>query len=240
MSPGTANSAGWTGTDSEVAPSTHGLEDLRLAIVNDYEVIVAGVRSMLRPYLAQDVVELDVDAAPSEPVDIALLDTYGQPGLGIDTLRSLVASPKVGAAVVYSWTMSELARAQAFEAGARGLIAKSLPAAEVVAALRAVADGRIVDTRAPSRAPAVWPGADWGLTSRESEVVALLSTGASNRSIAASLYVSENTVRTHLKSIFKKVGVTSRSQLVARALGDTAFASRIVSPPPIKRQGGAQ
>lgn len=240
MSPVTADSAGSTGNESAKSPSAHGLEDLRLAVVNDYEVVVAGVRSMLKPHLAQDVVELDVNQAPDEPVDIALLDTYGQPGLGLDTLRALVASPKVGAAVVYSWTMTEVAWAQALEAGARGLIAKALPADQVVAALRAVVDGKVVYTRAASRPPAVWPGAEWGLTSRESEVVALLSTGMSNRSIAESLFVSENTVRTHLKSIFKKVGVTSRSQLVARALVDGPFASRAVAPPSIKRQGGLQ
>jgi DNA-binding CsgD family transcriptional regulator len=48
-----------------------------------------------------------------------------------------------------------------------------------------------------------------------------------NRAIAEALFVSENTVRTHLKAVFRKLGVTNRSQAVARALGDESFASRV-------------
>jgi DNA-binding CsgD family transcriptional regulator len=47
-----------------------------------------------------------------------------------------------------------------------------------------------------------------------------------NRAMAEALFVSENTVRTHLKAVFRKLGVTNRSQAVARALGDESFATR--------------
>jgi DNA-binding NarL/FixJ family response regulator len=47
-----------------------------------------------------------------------------------------------------------------------------------------------------------------------------------NKAIAEALFVSENTVRTHLKAVFRKLGVTNRSQAVARALGDESFATR--------------
>ena len=70
---------------------------LRVAIVNDYEVIVAGVMAMLAPQRYRvDVVELDVQQDPENNVDVALFDSYGQPGLGLHRIRSLVTDGRVG------------------------------------------------------------------------------------------------------------------------------------------------
>jgi DNA-binding CsgD family transcriptional regulator len=94
-----------------------------------------------------------------------------------------------------------------------------------VASLQAVAAGDTVETgRFRSTRLGVWPGVHWGLSARESETLALLTTGMPNRAIADALFVSENTVRTHLKSIFRKVGVSNRSQALARALADPSLA----------------
>jgi NarL family two-component system response regulator LiaR len=198
---------------------------LRVAIVNDYEVIVAGVRAMLMPYRDDlDVVELDVSHNPDHLVDVALFDTYGQPALGLERIKSLAATTQVGAVAVYTWTATPAIRLAALRAGALGIIAKTLPAADLVEAIQDVAAGRSVDTGQFSGATrGTWPGWQWGLTPRESEALALLTTGMGNRAIAEALFVSENTVRTHLKAVFKKLDVTSRSQAVARALSDTAF-----------------
>ena len=212
---------------AEGGPAAGGAPDrpLRLSIVNDYELIVAGLGTMLQPYADRvAVVEFDVRAEPEQTVDLVLFDTFGQPSLGLPRIRSMVESGRVGAVVVYTWTLSDSGRAAALEAGARGLVAKSLPTARLVGALEAVAAGEVVDTgefRPPG--PGRWPGIDWGLTARESETLALLATGMGNRAIAEALYVSENTVRTHLKSVFRKLGVKSRSQAVARALTDASF-----------------
>jgi two-component system, NarL family, response regulator LiaR len=201
---------------------------LRVAIVNDYEVIVAGVRAVLAPHGRQvDVVELDVEQNPVHRVDVALFDTYGQPGLGIPRVRSLVHSDRVAAVAVYTWALSQASRQAALQAGARGLIAKAVPAQTLVESLWAVAGGQVVDTggfRGVMQGP--WPGSQWGLTARESETLALLAIGMANRSIAEALFVSENTVRTHLKAVFRKLSVTSRSQAVARALSDPGFVTR--------------
>ena len=200
----------------------------RVAVVNDYEVIVAGVRAMLASHRDQvDVVEIDVQQDPDHLVDVALFDTYGQLLLGLDRVRSLVASERVGAVAIYTWTLTKASRAAARRAGARGLIAKALPAGELVDALVAVAGGQFIDTGGfRGRTGGQWPGSQWGLTGRESEVLALLATGLPNRAIGDALFVSENTVRTHLKAVFRKLGVTSRSQAVARALTDPTFATR--------------
>jgi DNA-binding NarL/FixJ family response regulator len=201
---------------------------LRVAIVNDYEVIVAGVMAMLASQRYRvDVVELDVQQNPENPVDVALFDSYGQPGLGLHRIRSLVADERVGSVAVYTWTLTKASRAAAFNAGARGLIAKTLPADQLVTSLQAVASGQVVETRGfRGEAEGQWPGSKWSLTARESETLALVATGMPNRAIAEALFVSENTVRTHLKAVFRKLGVTNRSQAVARAVADESFVTR--------------
>jgi DNA-binding NarL/FixJ family response regulator len=207
-------------------------DQVRVAIVNDYEVIVAGVLSMLAPFCHRvEVVELAVQEHPKCDVDVALFDAYGQPELGVGRIRSLAQDGNVGSVAVYTWTLTKAGRESAFRAGARGLIAKSLPAAAVVEALHALADGRMVETDGfRGGMQGAWPGSQWRLSSRESEVLALLATGMPNQAIADALYVSENTVRTHLKAVFRKLSVTNRSQAVARALSDPSFAIRQSNP----------
>jgi two-component system, NarL family, response regulator LiaR len=201
---------------------------LQVAIVNDYELVVAGITAMLTPHRSRvGVVELDVDQDPAHAVDVALFDTYGQPGLGLHRVRSLAANERVGAVAVYTWSLTETSRAAAYNAGARGLIAKTLSAEELVGCLEAVAQGQVVETGGfRGGIKAHWPGSSWGLSARESEVLALAASGLSNRAIAEALFVSENTVRTHLKAVFRKLGVTSRSQAAARALTDESFLTR--------------
>lgn len=201
---------------------------VRVALVNDYDVIVAGILGMLAPYQDRiEVIETDVGGVPRRRVDVALFDTYGQAGLGVERIRALADDANVGAVAVYTWSLSPGGRAAALAAGARAFLAKGLPASALVEALEAVAAGDVVDTggfRGPARG--TWPGAQWQLSARESEIVALLAEGMPNRAIAASLYISENTVRTHLKSVFRKLGVTTRSQAVVRALSDPSFQQR--------------
>jgi DNA-binding NarL/FixJ family response regulator len=204
---------------------------IKVALVNDYELVVAGLNRLLEPHRsAIEVVELDVRATPDSPVDVALFDTYGQPGLGIDRIQDLVATDHVAAVAVYTWNLSPSAREAALRAGARGLLAKAAPARQLARDLVRVANGEYVDNAGASggsgHPQSTWPGARWGLSPRESEVLALLSTGMSNRDMAESLYVSENTIRTHLKGVFRKLGVHNRSQAVAKALGDPSFGIR--------------
>ena len=71
-----------------------------------------------------------------------------------------------------------------------------------------------------------WPFDDHGLSARESEVLALLSEGLSNQQIADALYLNVETVRSHLKQVYSKLGVHTRTQATARALRDPAFQHR--------------
>jgi DNA-binding NarL/FixJ family response regulator len=198
---------------------------LRVALVNDFELILRGLEAMLGPLRDRVlVVELDVGSNPEYRVDIALFDTYGHARGGVDRVRSLVMDPQIGAVVAYTWSLAPERLDAVIAAGARGVLSKSTPAAELLDALEAIDRGEIVVspvTRRPRGCS--WPGHDFGLTERESEVAAFLAAGISNQEIADALFISVHTVKTHLKGIFQKTGAVSRTQAVARIAEDVEF-----------------
>ena len=191
---------------------------VRIAIVNDYEIVVAGVAAMLEPYSDRiDIVELDAGHPVASPVDVVLYDTFGQvQGDGID-LEDLVQGS--GAKVcVFSWNLQEGLVERAIRRGARGYLSKALTAAEVVDAIERIHAGEIVhDTRVDvdEGAHGAWPGREHGLTQRESEVLALITQGMTNQEIAERAYISINSVKTYIRTAYRKIGVQRRSQAVA-------------------------
>jgi DNA-binding NarL/FixJ family response regulator len=204
---------------------TRRAERTRVALVNDYEIILRGIESMLRPFRdSVEVVELDIERNPDQFVDVALFDPYGHPQLGLDRIRELAHDRHVGVVVLYSWSYATDRVDAARAAGARGVLAKSMTADDLVDAIRRVADDQeVVSTSFGRAVRQPWPGHDFGLTLRESEVAAFLAQGLRNRDIAGSLWVSENTVKTHLKSIFQKMSVQSRAEAIVRISRDGSF-----------------
>jgi len=122
---------------------------------------------------------------------------------------------------------------EGLRAGAAGYLTKQVLADELLAQLRRVLAGDIVVD--PSLAGRValsaarlhrgefWPGASLGLSQRESEVLELMVHGNANRAIAARLVLGEETIKTHVRSIYRKLGVADRSQAVALALREGTF-----------------
>ena len=198
---------------------------LRVALVNDFELILRGLEAILGPFPDRVlVVVLDVGGNPEHRVDIALFDTYGHARGGVDRVRSLAIDPGIGAVVVYTWSLAPERIDAVLAAGARGVLSKSNSAEELLDALADIDRGEIVVSpviRRPSGCS--WPGHDFGLTERESEVAAFLAAGLSNQEIADALFISVHTVKSHLKAIFQKTGVVSRTQAVARIGGDVEF-----------------
>lgn len=208
--------------------STH--ERTRVALVNDYELVVHGLEGMLRPFRDRiNVVELDIDHAPDCNVDVALFDTDDE-DLALHRVTSLAHNPHVRAVAIYTWSVTNEQLEAAVAAGARGVLSKSLPADELVAAIETVANGKFVGPAHDVGAAPRWPGRNLGFTARESEVAMLLAEGLKNRDIAHALWVSENTVKTHLKTIFRKMDVTSRGQVIAILSVDPAFRRWNVTP----------
>jgi DNA-binding NarL/FixJ family response regulator len=196
----------------------------RLAIVDDYAVVVAGVASFLEAERI-DVVETGASTPVVSDVDVVLFDTFGQiQGEGID-LEDFVrdSGAKV---VVYSWNLKPQLIDQALAAGASGYLSKVLTGPQIVKALERVMAGEIViltgDHETSVGGAGDWPGRSVGLSSREAEMVALISQGLSNQEIAARAFISMNSVKSYIRSAYRKIGVTSRTQAMLWAV-DNGF-----------------
>jgi two-component system, NarL family, response regulator LiaR len=201
---------------------------LRVAVANDYELVVAGLAGMLASYAPRVEVagEVVVGEPVQEPVDIVLYDTYGREGIAADALRSLLNTDGVDRVAVFTFAPSPIVEQTAASLGAAAVLPKTLSATELVNALEAIAEGRepFIPNRVRHTADErFWPGRERGLTERESEVVVLLAQGLRNQEIASALYVSIDTVKTHLRAAFRKLGVTNRAQATAAVLRDPAF-----------------
>jgi DNA-binding NarL/FixJ family response regulator len=213
---------------------------MRLVIVDDHQMVLDGLKAMLRPYAAQ--VEVAGEASdPREAVslvarlepDAVLLDVRLRGASGLDVcsdIRAACPSCKVVFLTVYD---DEQYLYQAMRVGAAGFLLKRIRGGELVEYLRRIGDGEVLID--PSLAGRValsaarlhrgefWPGAHLGLTQRESEVLGLLVSGRSNRAIAGQLTLSAETIKTHVRGIYRKLDVSDRAAAVAAALREGIF-----------------
>lgn len=190
-----------------------------VALVDDYDVVVMGVANILDQYRDQVVVaELDSNRAVNDVVDIVLYDSFAQPESDHDEIAVLVRNPNARRVVVYTWNFAPDLVESALKQGVSGYLSKALPARDLVEALCSVHDGQTMVTPTPGRSrPANgldWPGRNEGLTDRESEVLALITQGLSNADVARLTYLSPNTVKSYIRSSYRKIGVDSRTQAV--------------------------
>ena len=102
--------------------------------------------------------------------------------------------------------------------GASGYLSKTLPAQALVAAIESIHGGEVVISPDPGKARIdvglEWPGKPEGLSNRESEILALITQGKPNSEIARLTYLSPNTIKTYIRSAYRKIGVRSRTQAV--------------------------
>ncbi|QHC58931.1 response regulator transcription factor [Rathayibacter sp. VKM Ac-2760] len=192
---------------------------LTVALVDDYDVVLKGLAHMFDHYRDRVVVaEIDANAALSDRIDIVLYDSFAQPESDLQELADLVRNPRAEHVVVYTWNFHPDLVADALEQGVRGYLSKTLPARELVAALEAVRSGELVVSEPPRRAGTApgldWPGRHEGITDRESEILALITQGKSNADVAALTYLSPNTVKSYIRSVYGKIGAASRTQAV--------------------------
>jgi len=164
------------------------------------------------------VTELDANKPVKDPVDIALYDAFGQPESDQEEIAVLLANPRASRVVVYTWNFHPSLVESALRIGVSGYLSKRLPARELVAALEAVHAGEVVVSDPPPRARSAsgldWPGKSEGLTDREAEILALITQGKSNAEVASLTYLSPNTVKSYIRNIYRRIGVTSRTQAV--------------------------
>ena len=200
-----------------IQPST--ATPITVALVDDYDVVLLGVAQMLDQYRDRVLIaEIDTNKPVKDAVDIALYDSFAQPESDHDDIRVLVDNPQARKVVVYTWNFHPDLVSTARKQGVHGYLSKTLPARELVAALEAVHAGEIVVSEPPPRAKTAsglnWPGRGDGLTDRESEILALITQGKSNAEVAALTYLSPNTVKSYIRTIYRKIDVGSRTQAV--------------------------
>ncbi|HET9420190.1 MAG TPA: response regulator transcription factor [Nocardioides sp.] len=212
---------------------------IRVVLADDQPLVRTGLRMILSAEPDIEVVAEAADGAEAiarcaelQP-DVVLMDVR-MPGTdGIEATRSVTAiedPPRV--LVLTTFDLDEVVY-DALRAGASGFLLKDAPEDRLVAAIRVMADGgslfapsvtrRLIEEFSNRGVP---PVVDLhGLTDREHEVLRLVARGLSNAEIGAELYVTENTVKTHVARLLMKLGVRDRVQAVV-----LAYESGLVRP----------
>jgi len=213
---------------------------LRLVLVDDHEMVLHGLDAMLGHFADEvQIVGTATSAATALRAvaaavpDVVLCDVRIGKESGLDLCREITVqypSVKVVVLTVYD---DEHYLFQALRVGASGYILKRIDGGELVRHLRRVREGEtVIDSALAGRvalsaarldAGEFWPGAHLGLTQRESEVLELLVSGHSNKGVAAKLVVSEDTVKTHIRGLYRKLGVSDRSGAISVALREGLF-----------------
>ena len=199
-----------------------GHDPVRVALLNDHALVVAGLAEMLRPYADRVRIEdVQVKAPPQAAVDIALYDTYGVDLEQAHWSHYLGSGWTPSYVVVYSWGNPDTTPLEVADRGPAVLqISKALDGAQLVRALEQInATGtydvpREAATTTAGPTGRQWPGQAQGLTERESEIVSLIVEGLNNNDVAARLFLGINTVKTYIRSAYRTMGVTSRSNAV--------------------------
>lgn len=213
---------------------------IRVVLVDDHQMVLDGLRAMLGAHTAQiEVVAATTDPAEAKRLitelepDIALVDVRMRSISGLELCEELHRIAPETRTVLLSVYDDEQYLFEGLRAGAVGYLTKQVLTDELLAQLQRVIAGDIVIDPALAGRVALsaarlargefWAGAALGLTQRESEVLDLMVRGQSNKAIADRLILGEETIKTHVKSIYRKLDVTDRSQAVARALREGVF-----------------
>ncbi|STD05611.1 Transcriptional regulatory protein devR (dosR) [Dermatophilus congolensis] len=190
---------------------------ITVAIVNDYPIVVAGVAHLLASDPRITVVEHATNTTPRSRVDIALFDTFAAGNHIENDVIPLLEAPYIGKVIIYSWDPRDAHARQALALGAAGFLDKRISAEQLADALISIHTGEHTHVQDPDHTTPVikkWPGQTAGLSPREAEVVALITQGFTNDQIAQSCYLSINSVKSYIRSAYRKMGVERRSQAV--------------------------
>ena len=203
---------------------------IRTVIVDDHAVVRAGLRLLLDAERDIEVVAEAGDAreaifeARAQKPDVILLDVVMPGRSGLEAIPDLMKESPESRILVLSMQDDAAYVREAFGSGASGYVLKEAADAEVVEAVREVAQGRryvhpvlgarLVAADADERAKAE---AD-PLSDREHEILRLLALGHTNQEIANSLYLSVRTVETHRAHIMQKLRISTRAELVRYAI----------------------
>ena len=197
--------------------------NIRVALLGGDELVRRGLESMLRT-LGGFELGMIKDRARL-PIDIALVETFGT-SLQDTTLARAAADPYIARVAVFTWNHHPGLVDDVLRDGVSGYLGKSLTAAQLGRALRAIHLGDRVVAPALAHQPVgvtTTAGASSeadSLTDRERETLANIATGRSNEQIAHEMGISLNSVKSYIRSAYRKIGVQSRSQAVLWAVSN--------------------
>ena len=211
---------------------------MRLLLVDDHTLVRKGIATVLQQRFPEaEVLEAEgADAAvevlkDATAVDIALVDVRMPTRDGLDLLKEIKGSwPDIRVIMLTSFDHARYVKAALAE-GADGYMLKDASPEDLDQAIRVAmaGGGNVLSARAmralfedeggSSDDDDDAPRRPENLTKRELDILALLSEGRSNRDISRHLYLSEKTVKAHLAAVFRKLGVTNRTQAAMAAVG---------------------
>ena len=208
---------------------------VRVLLANDSELIVEGLRTMLEPYVDRVQVvgtavgdpEILLESIDGAQVDVMCIDAFTRAGAGLDAARMVLETDPKFAVAVFTEVAELRTLFAALRLGVKGYLLKTMSSEELVSALEQLAAGRtVVDPELGAEAAllaarttgaADWEGAHLGLSRREAEVLRTLAAGGGVDAIARELGVGRETIRSHLRQIYRKLGVNERAAAVAVA-----------------------
>lgn len=226
---------------SESSPKT-----IRIMIIDDHAVVRAGLRMLIENHPTMEVVAMAssgseaLDILARESADLILLDLDLGKENGLTFVQELRAASNSARILILTGLRDPAAHRQAVKLGAMGVVVKDQAADVLIKAIEKVNAGEIWLDRATmgnvlnemtAQGLSELDSAETrinSLTDREREVVALIAEGLKNKQIGTRLFISETTVTHHLSSIFSKLGVSDRLELVIYAFGNNLV--RIPNP----------
>lgn len=213
---------------------------MRVLLVDDHEVVRQGLTAMLARYAQRIRIVGEADNAEQaerlalnlQP-DVVLCDVRLGGASGLDVCERLATRLPTARVVMLSVHDEPQYLYQALRAGAAGYLLKRVRGEELASQIeRAAAGETVIDAALAGRVALhaarldsgeFWSGAAMGLTQRESEVLELIVAGLSNRAVASKLVLGEETVKTHLRGLYRKLEVNDRAGAVTVALREGLF-----------------
>ncbi len=211
------------GAGSDPAPG-----DVRLIVVDDHPVVCSGIVQLLGRHWGIDVVgqarngEQAVDLASRLLPDVVLMDLRMPTMSGVEATRRIRALPQAPQVVILTTYETDEDISRAVGAGAIGYLLKDSSREQIIDAVRSAAQGRAVMSAGVTsrfmQAAQRGSSASGDLSPREREVLRVIAQGLSNTQAAQRLYVSEATIKTHLRRAYAKLSVDCRTAAVTEAV----------------------